>query len=135
MRITDSDGSLWSQLRAEEAASAERERRLEGAREADPHTIGAKLNVLDTDHDGWIDEDDLPYDQLLLLERQRAAEQAAEQAADKPAPKAAQQAVEHAPPEPPVPAPVAPAAEPRPPRATPEADGTASVAPRIDLLA
>ena len=131
MRITDSDGSLWSQLRAEEAASAERERRLEGAREADPDTIVAKLNVLDTDHDGWIDEDDLPYDQLLLLERQRAAEQAADKAADK----AAQQAIEQAPPKQAAPAPVPPAAESRPPQATPEPDRAAAAAPRIDLLA
>lgn len=44
--------------------------------------------MLDTDHDGWIDEDDLPYDQLLLLERARAAEAADEL----PAPEAPAQA-------------------------------------------
>jgi len=131
MRITDSDGSLWSQLRAEETASAERERRLEGAREAGPDRTVAKLNVLDTDHDGWIDEDDLPYDQLLLLERQRAAEQAA----DKAAANAAPQAVAQTAPEQPAAAPAPPAAEPRPPQATPEPGRAAAAAPRIDLLA
>jgi hypothetical protein len=123
MRITESQVSLWAQLRAEEASSAERERRVDDARQADAEAIVAKLNVLDTDHDGWIDEDDLPYDQLLLLERHRAAEPAAEQA------------VEQAPPAPAPAADVPPAAEARPPRAEPAPAADAEAAARIDLLA
>jgi hypothetical protein len=34
--------------------------------------VAARLNVLDTDRDGWLDADDVPYDQLTLLERERA---------------------------------------------------------------
>ncbi len=74
--------------------------------------------MLDTDRDGWIDEDDLPYDQLLLLERARAAE-----------------AVDDAPPPERAPAAVAPAAEQRPPRPEPSPPPVPDDAPHIDLLA
>src|SRR5687767_6263699 len=32
----------------------------------------ARLNSLDTDRDGWIDEDDIPYDQLMRMEAEQA---------------------------------------------------------------
>jgi len=108
-------------LRADEPTSAERVRRVDDDFRERSTAIVAKLNVLDTDHDGWIDEDDLPYDQLVLLERQRAAEPAAEQAP--------QQAP------PPVAAAAPPPAEPRAPRAEPEPAHVPDDAPRIDLLA
>lgn len=100
MRITESSFALWAAQRSEATAAAARERRIDGARQAQA-SIVARLNVLDTDHDGWIDEDDLPYDQLLALERARAAETADEL----PAPEAPAQAPAAAParPEPPAP--------------------------------
>jgi len=77
--------------------------------------------VLDTDHDGWIDEDDLPCDQLRLLERARASEPVEEPPAapPRPAPEAAPPAAVQSP---------VPAARPARP--------SAAEAPlRIDLLA
>lgn len=120
MRITDElNITVWTPWRAEDPAAAARRLRLEQAAQAVAPLV--RLNVLDTDQDGWLDEDDLPYDQLRLLEHARASQPVEEAAAERsePAPEAAATA--------PVPAP-APAVQPAP--AAP-----AEVAPRIDLLA
>jgi hypothetical protein len=119
MRITDElNLTPWMPLRAEDPAAAARRLRLEAAQAAAPV---AALNALDTDRDGWLDEDDLPYDQLRLLERARASGPVEEPSAE-PAPP---------PPGAAAAAPVeVPAPPPEPPKASP-----AGVAPHIDLLA
>jgi len=74
-------------------------------------TIG-RLDRLDTDRDGWIDEDDIPYDQLMRMKAEQA------QTADH----AQLQHLLHARPEERVEAEVQP-------------QSAATSAPRIDLLA
>jgi hypothetical protein len=69
MRITESNMTLasqWALLRPGERSAATR-----GA-DADPPPDPAAIavaNQLDTDRDGWLDEDDIPYDQLMRLAR------------------------------------------------------------------
>ena len=70
MRITELNLSQL-ELRPEHAA---RERRAERERETRTATIASQLDQ--NPRDGWIDDYDLPYDQLELLERARAAEAA-----------------------------------------------------------
>ena len=72
MRIAESIVALWSPRQPDAPAGTRPHRGEE--RRADVPPAAAQIYVLDIDHDGWIDEDDLPYDQLLLLERARAAE-------------------------------------------------------------
>jgi hypothetical protein len=69
MRITESNMALasqWAHLRPDERSASPR-----GA-DADPPPDPAAVaaaNQLDTDRDGWLDEDDIPYDQLMRLAR------------------------------------------------------------------
>ena len=76
MQITKSIAALWSPQRTDAPAEAARSRPAEEGPRAEPPPVVAQIYVLDTDRDGWIDADDLPYDELLLLERARAAEAA-----------------------------------------------------------
>jgi hypothetical protein len=77
MRITESNSTFdayWAHLRAQEAgaptpASGDDELRVDEPRPAE--TV-VPLNVLDADRDGWVDADDIPYDQLMLIEREQA---------------------------------------------------------------
>lgn|GEM_PF-3136501 len=77
MRITESPVTFEpysTHLRTQEADA--RAPRLDAAmlRVDDPRrseTIG-RLNRLDTDRDGWIDEDDIPYDQLMRMQAEQA---------------------------------------------------------------
>lgn len=71
MRITESNVSQWGP-RPDGAAPAV------PAREPRSATIAPQLDQ--NPRDGWIDDYDLPYDQLELLERARAAEAAAQAA-------------------------------------------------------
>jgi hypothetical protein len=123
MRITEANTTLsqWPHLRSDEPSTS-----THGA-DTHPKALVATASRLDTDRDGWLDEDDIPYDQLERLARQ--AEDNAELGgvylgtAVATAPTS-----EAAPPEPArVPTPPA-AAEP-----TPEPHGGAT--PHIDLLA
>lgn len=127
MRITESNVMLWGQLRSEDAGAQERER-VDDARQARATAIVHQLNVLDTDHDGWLDEDDLPYDQLMLLERERARD-AAEAARQTPAAKPLEPVAE------PAPAPAAAASGPPPVDVTTPPAPAPEAPPRVDLLA
>jgi hypothetical protein len=69
MRITESNMTLasqWAHLRPDETNAPTR-----GAREnpAPETAVVAATSRLDTDLDGWLDEDDVPYDQLERLAR------------------------------------------------------------------
>jgi hypothetical protein len=114
MHITEPHGSQWGP-RPESAPLAGR------AREQRSATIASQLDQ--SPRDGWIDEDDLPYDQLELLERARAT--AAKEAA-RQEPSVDVRVADGTPP-PPVEAPA-----PRVDVSVPDAGATA---PRIDLLA
>ena len=65
MRITESNmtpASQWAHLRPDEPSAP--------ARDAAAQTAAvAAASRLDTDRDGWLDEDDIPYDQLERLAR------------------------------------------------------------------
>ena len=113
MRITESNVTQWG-LRPADAPGP--------AREARTATIASQVDK--NPRDGWIDEYDLPYDQLELLEQARA--KAAAQAAHAQAPEAVREA-----PEAPAPAP------PQPPAARVDvtARDSAAPAPQVDLLA
>ncbi|MGH2943786.1 MAG: hypothetical protein ACRDLN_13535 [Solirubrobacteraceae bacterium] len=75
MHITDWNVTLASQYpqgRVDELG-VPRERAPEPPRMVAPGGAdGPGVYVLDTDHDGWIDEDDVPYDEIARLERERA---------------------------------------------------------------
>jgi hypothetical protein len=63
-----------TQLRTQEAAAraprlADAKQRVDEPRPSG--TIG-RLDRLDTDRDGWIDEDDIPYDQLMRMRAELA---------------------------------------------------------------
>ena len=121
MRITESNVSQWGP-RPDDAAAAARASRIGREREQRTATIASQVDR--NPRDGWIDEFDLPYDQLELLERARAAA-ARDAAREEPRPevRVAREA--------PAPAPVeAPA-----PRVDVTAADTAEAPPQIDLLA
>lgn len=118
MRITELNLSQW-ELRTENVA---RERRVSREREAQTATIASQLDQ--NPRDGWIDDYDLPYDQLELLERARAT-QAVRAARQEPRIEA------HEVPQPPA----APAAEPRAAHVDVTAPDTAQPEPQVDLLA
>lgn len=121
MRITESNVSHWG-LRPEDAAAPARAPRIAREREAPPATIASQVDS--NPRDGWIDDYDLPYDQLVLLEqaREAAAAQAARQA-----PRVEARDV----PEPAAEAPAQPPAA----RVDVTAPDTAPAGPRVDLLA
>ena len=121
MRITESNVSQWA-LRPDGAAGEQRAGR---ERETPTATIASQLDS--NPRDGWIDEDDLPYDQFELLERARAA--AAAQAAQTPPQRLRADAREER--EKPAPPPAEPAAA----RVDVTAGSTAQPAPQVDLLA
>ncbi|MFP5362202.1 MAG: hypothetical protein ACLGI5_05695 [Thermoleophilia bacterium] len=121
MQITESNVSQWV-LRPDSAA---REQRVGRERETPSATIASQLDS--NPRDGWIDEDDLPYDQFELLERARAA--AAARAALTPPQRPEADASEAR--ETPAPPPAAPAAA----RVDVTAVDTAQPAPQVDLLA
>ncbi len=116
MRITELNLSQW-ELRPEHAA---RERRAE--RELRTATIASQLDQ--NPRDGWIDDYDLPYDQLELLQRARAVE-AVQAARHKPRVEGGD-----APPAPAVPPPQRP-----PGRVDVMAPINAQPEPQVDLLA
>jgi hypothetical protein len=123
MRITESNMTLasqWAHLRPDEPSTS-----THGA-DTRPAAAVAAASSLDTDRDGWLDEDDIPYDQLERLARQ-AEDNAELGGIHLVAAVATPPASEAAPPEP-APAPTPPAAvEP-----TPDPHGGAA---HIDLLA
>lgn len=112
MRITEPNVSRC-ELRPESAA---REPRV--AREPEPRTATIASQLDQNPRDGWIDDYDLPYDQIELLERARAAEAA--------------RAVRR---EPPPEQPAAPPAEPLRARVDVTPPDTAQPGPLVDLLA
>jgi hypothetical protein len=66
MRITESNMTLasqWAHLRPDDASTS-----THGA-DTHPAAAVAAASTLDTDRDGWLDEDDIPYDQLMRLAR------------------------------------------------------------------
>ena len=65
MRITESNMTLsqWAHLRSDEPSTS-----THGA-DTRPAAAVAAASELDTDRDGWLDEDDIPYDQLERLAR------------------------------------------------------------------
>lgn len=113
MRITEINDAPW-ELRAQRSAAA--------ARDARPATIASELDK--DPRDGWIDEDDLPYDQVELLRRARAAEAAAA-ARERPAAEAPE----------PAPTPAPPPAAPDQARIDVTAPDGAAAAAQVDLLA
>jgi hypothetical protein len=69
MRITESNTTLasqWAHLRPEEPSVSAHG--ADADRAPDAAAIAAGQQV-DTDRDGWLDEDDIPYDQLMRLAR------------------------------------------------------------------
>jgi hypothetical protein len=117
MRITESNMTLapqWAPLRLDQASMSARV----DARPAPEAPVVAAVNLLDNDRDGWLDEDDVPYDQLQRLERKAEAD-AEIGAIYLPAA-----------------TPTAPAApDPRPAPVEPQRQGGAGAAAQIDLLA
>jgi hypothetical protein len=74
MQITGSNmtlGPQWAHLHPDEPAPSAGGQKVRPASEA---AVVAAVNLLDTDHDGWLDEDDIPYDQLVRLERKAEAD-------------------------------------------------------------
>jgi hypothetical protein len=74
MQITGSNmtlGPQWAHLHPDEPVPSAGAEKVRPASEA---AIVATVNLLDTDHDGWLDEDDIPYDQLMRLERKAEAD-------------------------------------------------------------
>jgi hypothetical protein len=74
MQITGSNmtlGPQWAHLHPDEPV---RTASADEVRPAPEAAIVATVNLLDTDHDGWLDEDDIPYDQLMRLERKAEAD-------------------------------------------------------------
>jgi hypothetical protein len=74
MQITGSNmtlGPQWAHLHADEPVPSAAAEKVRPASEA---AVVASVNLLDTDRDGWIDEDDIPYDQLMRLERKAEAD-------------------------------------------------------------
>jgi hypothetical protein len=66
MRITESNMTLasqWAHLRPDDPSTS-----THGA-DTRPAAAVAAASSLDTDRDGWLDEDDIPYDQLERLAR------------------------------------------------------------------
>jgi hypothetical protein len=123
MRITESNMTLasqWAHLRPDEPSTS-----THGA-DTRPAAAVAAASSLDTDRDGWLDEDDIPYDQLERLAR-KAEDNAELGGIYLDAAVATPPTSEAAPPEP-VPAPTPPAAA----EPTPEPHGGAA---HIDLLA
>jgi hypothetical protein len=132
MRITEPHVTFqpdWMPLRAQEAnARAPRpEDALLRAEELRPTEPFARLNSLDTDRDGWIDEDDIPYDQLMRMEAEQAQTRDHAQV----------QHLLHARPEERMEAEAQPQFKPQPAQPQPLAQRQppAGPAPRIDLLA
>jgi len=113
MRITESNMTLaaqWAHLRRHEPSASARVDEAPAPKGA----VVAAANELDNDRDGWLDENDVPYDQLLRLERRAEAdaEVGAYAAAATP-----------------------PASETRPAPVEPKRQDDAGGAPQIDLLA
>jgi len=74
MQITGSNmtlGPQWAHLHPDEPTPSAGAEKVRPASEAE---VVAMVNLLDTDHDGWLDEDDIPYDQLMRLERKAEAD-------------------------------------------------------------
>jgi len=74
MRITESNATLASQWALTQPGEPSTWARGTGADPA-PKAVVATASQLDTDRDGWLDEDDIPYDQLMRL-AQKAEEYA-----------------------------------------------------------
>ncbi len=70
MRITEPNVSRW-ELRPQGAAHEQRV-----AREHEPRSATIASQLDQNPRDGWIDDDDLPYDEIELLQRARAAQAA-----------------------------------------------------------
>jgi len=74
MQITGSNmtlGPQWAHLHADEPVPSAGSEKVRPASEVN---VVAAVNLLDNDHDGWLDEDDIPYDQLMRLERKAEAD-------------------------------------------------------------
>ncbi len=74
MQITGSNmtlGPQWAHLHPDEAAPSAGTEKVRPASEVN---VVVAANLLDNDHDGWLDEDDIPYDQLMRLERKAEAD-------------------------------------------------------------
>lgn len=74
MQITGSNmtlGPQWAHLHPDEPAPSAGAQKVRPASEVG---VVAEANLLDTDHDGWLDENDVPYDQLMRLEREAEAD-------------------------------------------------------------
>jgi hypothetical protein len=67
MQITELNVTMWPQPRRDGAAVPA----VAPPPAPQPDSV-ASLNLLDADRDGWLDEDAVPYDQLMLLQRERA---------------------------------------------------------------
>jgi hypothetical protein len=74
MQITGSNmtlGPQWAHLHPDEPVPSAGAQKVRPASEVN---VVAAVNLLDNDHDGWLDEDDIPYDQLMRLERKAEAD-------------------------------------------------------------
>lgn len=69
MRITESN--MWAQVRLDEPSNPAR---VEDVPPVPEGAVISAANELDSNRDGWLDEDDVPYDQLLRLERKAEAD-------------------------------------------------------------
>lgn len=74
MQITGSNmtlGPQWAHLHPDEPVLSAGAQAVHPASEV---AIVGTADLLDTDHDGWLDENDLPYDELMRLEREAEAD-------------------------------------------------------------
>jgi len=74
MQITGSNmtlGPQWAHLHPDEPAPSAGAQKVRPASEVN---VVVAANLLDNDHDGWLDENDVPYDQLMRLERKAEAD-------------------------------------------------------------
>src|SRR3954451_4338074 len=68
MRITESNMTLasrWALMRSDQPSASA----LGTGADPAPKAVVPTASQLDTDRDGWLDEDDIPYDQLMRLAR------------------------------------------------------------------
>ena len=131
MRITDPNMTLTSQWVLTRPGEPSASAHGTGASPV-PKAVVATASQLDTDRDGWLDEDDIPYDQLMRLAQK--AEEYAELGGIRLGAAAVSAPLDEAAVKPPAsPAGATRTAEPGPqPEPEPEQHGGA---PQIDLLA
>jgi hypothetical protein len=127
MRIPESNMTLasqWALMRSDQPSASA----LGTGADPAPKAVVPTASQLDTDRDGWLDEDDIPYDQLMRLARM--AEEYAELGGIRLGAAAVTQPLDEAAVKPP--ASTAGTTRPAEPEPQPEQHGRA---PQIDLLA